>query len=53
MFGEEGTAMSLRVTEIAAQAQLAVSDGGSSWKEAEEMISELCGVRYYGLGPFI
>ncbi|CAD6225105.1 unnamed protein product [Miscanthus lutarioriparius] len=42
MFGEAGTAMALRVTEIAAQAQLAVSDGGSSWKEVEEMISELC-----------
>ena len=42
MFGEAATAMALRVTEIAAQAQLAVSDGGSSWKEVEEMISELC-----------
>jgi hypothetical protein len=42
MFGEAAMAMALRVTEIAAQAQLAVCDGGSSWKAVEEMISELC-----------
>jgi hypothetical protein len=48
MFGEAGMAMALRATEIAAQAQLAVSDGGSSWKEVEEMICELCVVDMHG-----
>lgn len=41
MFGEAGKAMALRAKGIAAQARLAVSDGGSSWKEVEDMISEL------------
>ncbi|KAL6655935.1 hypothetical protein ACP70R_006761 [Stipagrostis hirtigluma subsp. patula] len=42
MFGEAGTTMALRVAKIAKQAQLAVSDGGSSWNAVERMINELC-----------
>ncbi|CAN6217499.1 unnamed protein product [Urochloa humidicola] len=42
MFDEVGVAVSTSVKAIAAQAQLAMSEGGSSWKAVEEMIRELC-----------
>jgi hypothetical protein len=42
MYGEAGAVMSKNVAKIAAQAHLALSDGGSSWKAVEEMIGDLC-----------
>ncbi|CAN6210585.1 unnamed protein product [Urochloa humidicola] len=42
MFSEAGVAVSTSVKAIAARAQLVMSEGGSSWKAMEEMISELC-----------
>ncbi|KAL6846084.1 hypothetical protein ACP4OV_023532 [Aristida adscensionis] len=42
MFGKAGTAMASRVAKIAAEAKMAVSDSGSSWKAVEGMIGELC-----------
>ncbi|CAL5081256.1 unnamed protein product [Urochloa decumbens] len=42
MFGEAGVAISTSVKATAARAQLAMSEGGSSWKAVEEMISDLC-----------
>jgi hypothetical protein len=42
MYGEAGAVMPKNVAKIAAQAHLALSDGGSSWKAVEEMIGDLC-----------
>ena len=43
MFGEDGMAMASKAAKLARQAQLAVSEVGSSWKAIEDMIREaLC-----------
>jgi hypothetical protein len=42
MFGEDGMSMASNAAKLARHAQVAVSEGGSSWKAIEDMIRELC-----------
>ncbi|PUZ70573.1 hypothetical protein GQ55_2G242600 [Panicum hallii var. hallii] len=42
MFGEDGMSMASNAAKLARHAQIAVSEGGSSWKAIEDMIGELC-----------
>lgn len=42
MLGDAGVAVSASVKAMGARARLAMEEGGSSWKEVEEMITELC-----------
>jgi hypothetical protein len=45
MSGKDGVLMASKVAKLAARAQAAVSEGGSSWKAVEEMIMELSKTR--------
>ncbi|KAF8647998.1 hypothetical protein HU200_065033 [Digitaria exilis] len=48
MSREEGMVMASNTKKLAAHAQIAMSEGGSSWKVVEEMIRELCATTIAG-----